>query len=241
MSSFTVLGSAGARAVCAELCRRTQSARAACGPAPTPPPLPGAAPFTWGAAAAGWHAPGAAPGSGASQEGDLLHNNNTDSPQTLADSEAVSQLALRITAALCNALQALPPAPPSPLALPAQGGTLGALCRWVRGLARYEGLSSNVLPLVLAYETDCLFCDRYEPRCTHRLIVRQTHCVCRLASAEARSAVQQVITGKLLPALGAYGTEWQATAFASLGQASRGMAARTGDCCSKRVLNHASI
>lgn len=51
---------------------------------------------------------------------------------------------------------------------------------------------------------------------------------CRLASAQARSAVQQVITGKLLPALGAYSTDWQATAFASLGQASRSLAARAG-------------
>lgn len=57
-----------------------------------------------------------------------------------------------------------------------------------------------------------------------------TWCFHRLASAQARSAVQQVITGKLLPALGAYGTDWQATAFASLGQASRGMVARAGIC-----------
>ncbi len=43
----------------------------------------------------------------------------------------------------------------------------------------------------------------------------------RLNNNQHRTAVQQVISSKLLPALGAFGADWMGVAFTSLGQGTR--------------------
>lgn len=49
----------------------------------------------------------------------------------------------------------------------------------------------------------------------------------RLSGTQQRTAVQQVVTSKLLPALGAFGADWLGVAFTTLGQATR----LTGGAC----------
>jgi hypothetical protein len=99
--------------------------------------------------------------------------------QVLPDNGQLQPAVLRVTAAVAALFQGLPSAAGAPtegchpaLALPLEGGTLAAMCRWVAGLGRYEGLTLETLPLAAVYETERLFGDR-----SARMFVR---CLCLL-------------------------------------------------------------